>query len=58
MASDVEWIENKLDLKNRRGAMRNLGYIGLLSYAILRVILMFVGFIIIVPVIWVKEKLI
>lgn len=58
MASDVEWIENKLDLKNRRGAMRYFGYIGLLSYAIMRVIVIFVGFIIIVPVIWVKEKLI
>ena len=58
MASDVDWIENKLDLKNKRGAIRYFGYIGLLSYAILRVIVMFVVFIILVPVIWIKEKLI
>ena len=55
MASDVDWIENKLDLKNKRGAIRYFGYIDYFHTQYC-VIVMFVGFIILVPVIWLKRN--
>ena len=53
---DIEWMMKKVN--GNTGMIRLLGFVGILLYAMTRGIVIVFGMLIILPLLWLKEKII
>ena len=51
---DIEWMEKKVSKKT--GMVRMFGYGGILLYAVIRGVVLVIGMMILLPLLWLKEK--